>query len=315
MRSTRFYRQSIALITAAILALSAPAQQKASALTGVNWIPVTGNGAPTANSCGGACTSAFYGLPYTDLTNNNVYTYTGNGPVAGWVQGNAGCTGISGNYPLSGQIATVEGGCITAIGTPFSMGLSCPQAGQYEVGHVTTNPFTCTMTYANGTPASGFLSDGTNSVTLTTPFTSGSLAFTYSVNTTFTAHAVATNLQTASATAGYSLAVREFGGIGTAGATGATASGNDAVLVGATGTLATVGLGQHSTWGPYLPNNQKIYVLGTGSACTFTSGGFNFPMNTPIPITFINQNGSSVPMFEYESANLLSAQFTLNGTC
>lgn len=237
----------------------------------------------------------------------------------GWVElgGGSGCTGdsVTGNVAFNNQIGSFQGGCLASVGNPFSSGMSCPQAGQRETGNATTNPFTCTFSYSNGTVASGTFGDGTNTQTLTTPFTSGSLAFAYSNNTTFTLHATATNSQTATSTASVTFASREFGGIGTAGATGATASGSTAILAGATGTLASVGLGNQSTFGPYTPSNQKIYVLGLNSSCTFTSGGFAFPVNTPTNITFVNQYGSSVSMYLYESTNLLSATFTLNGTC
>lgn len=227
----------------------------------------------------------------------------------------AGCTGPTGNYSLSGQVATLTSGCVSAIGAPFGVSIACSAAGSFEIGFVSTNPNSCTFTYSNGTPASGTLGDGTNTVTLTTPYTSGSLAHTYAVNTTFTVNATDTASANASASDSISFHTREFGGIGTSGATGATASGTSAILVGATGTLASVGLGQQSTWGPYSPSNQNIYVLGTSSSCTFTSAGFAFPMNAPITITFVNQYSSSVTMYLYQSTNLLSSTFTLNGTC
>jgi hypothetical protein len=38
-------------------------------------------------------------------------------------------------------------------------------------------------------------------------------------------------------------------------------------------------------------------------------------MNTPTSFTFVNQFGANVPMFLYQSTNLLSASFTLVPTC
>jgi hypothetical protein len=238
----------------------------------------------------------------------------------GWVQiggASGGCTGgsVTGNVAFNNQIGTFQSGCLSSVGNPFAMGLSCSQSGQRETGDATTNPFNCTLSYSNGTPASATLGDGTHTDTLTTPFTSGSLAFAYSTNTTFTAHSTATNAQTASATSSVTFVSRTFGGVGTAGATGATASGTSAILVGATGTLASGGLGNQASYGPYSPSNQSIYILNLSGTCTFTSGGFNFPMNTPTSITFVNQFGASVPMFLYQSTNLLSASFTLVPTC
>ncbi len=256
----------------------------------------------------GTFTGTSISLVLTASPNSQISRASGGG-------GGGGCTGATGVYSLNNQVATLSSGCVTSIGSAFSMGLSCPQAGLYETGQATTNPFSCTLSYANGTPASATLGDGTNTDTLVTPFTSGSLAFAYSTNTTFTAHSTATNSQTASATTAVTFSPREFAGVGTAGATGATASGTSAVLVGATGTLPSAGLGTHSSYGPFTPSNQKIYVLGLNPTCSFTSGGFAFPMNAPLTIAFVNQYGASITMYDYESTNLLSSTFTLAGTC
>jgi len=229
--------------------------------------------------------------------------------------GGSGCTGASGNYSLNNQVATLNNGCVTAIGSAFSMGASCPQSGTRETGNATTNPFQCTFSYANGTPASATLGDGTHTDNLSSPYTAASLAYSYSTNTTFSASAVSTTSQSASTSASVTFLNREFAGVGTAGATGATASGTSAVLVGATGTLPTAGLGTQSTYGPFTASNQKIYVLALSSGCTFTSGGFSFPMNAPVVFSFTNAFGANYNLYDYESVNLLSDTFTVNGTC
>lgn len=229
--------------------------------------------------------------------------------------GGGGCTGASGIYPLNNQVATLNSGCVTSIGSAFSMGASCPQAGQRETGNATTNPFTCTLSYANGTPASATLGDGTNTDTLSSPYTAASLAFAYSTATTFTAHSTATSSQSASATASISFTPRTFGGVGDNGtATGATASGTSAVLVGDTGTLASAGLGIQASYGPYTLANQYLYLLFPSSSCTFSSEGFNFPM-TSIAITFVNQYGSSISSTMYISVNSLNDTFTVVPSC
>jgi hypothetical protein len=237
----------------------------------------------------------------------------------GWVKiAGGGCTGssVTGNVAFNNQVGNFESGCLASVGNPFGVSISCSAAGSFEIGFVTTNPNTCSFSYSNGTPASGNLHDSqSDTVTLVSPFTTGVLPFAYSTNQAFVVQAVSISSQTASASQTLSFSVREFAGIGTPGATGATASGNTAILVGATGTLATVGLGQHSTWGPFSPSNQSIYILGTGASCSFTAAGFAFPMNTPTAFSFTNQFGTPVSMFLYQSTNLLSAPFTLNGTC
>jgi hypothetical protein len=132
---------------AALLLASAHAQQKTSALTGVNWVPITGNGPPTSSSCGGTCSNLFLGLPYIDLTNNNTYVYTATGPVNGFLQTNAsesssvtriiagtnvtispsGGTGAV-TVNASGASITVNGG--SALASPVNLENSASGAGQ-----------------------------------------------------------------------------------------------------------------------------------------------------------------------------------------
>jgi hypothetical protein len=247
-------------------------------------------------------------------------TASGSGSVASSIT----ATGVTpGTYNFGSQVLTVNaGGQITAAGSPFSATLACGSitCGAVEAGVTTANPATFTASYSNPTlPTSASLSDGTNSVTLTTPFTSGSLPFSYCTvaeavtSITFRLTAVG-NSQTVTPTQTISCDYRTFGGVGTAGATGATSSTTTAVLDGATGTLASAGLTNQSSYGPYSPSGQKIYILMSGGSHTFTSGGFAFPMNTPTAVSFVNQYGVTVAMYLYESTNLLSATFTVTVT-
>src|ERR1700723_771304 len=136
------------IVAAALLLASAHAQQKTSALTGVNWVPITGNGPPTSSSCGGTCSNLFLGLPYIDLTNNNTYVYTATGPVNGFLQTNAsesssvtriipgtnvtispsGGTGAVTINAASGASITVNGG--SALASPVNLENSATGAGQ-----------------------------------------------------------------------------------------------------------------------------------------------------------------------------------------
>lgn len=89
MRPIRWNSAKILLLAMLVLLVglttSLDAQTKVNAKTGIDWVPVTGNGPPTTTSCGGTCTSASYGMPYTDLTRNVTYIYTGTGFQNGWV--------------------------------------------------------------------------------------------------------------------------------------------------------------------------------------------------------------------------------------
>jgi hypothetical protein len=291
--------------------------QKTNPVTGINWPLATGTGAPTAQAAPfpSTCTATYYGLVYTDtsVVPNQRWQC---GPVAGtgtWQIAGGGCTGtvVTGNVTFNNQVGTFANGCLASVGSPFAMSLSCSAAGNFETGDASTNPNSCTMGYSNGTPASGTLGDGTHTVTLTTPYTSGSLPYVYTTNTTFTAHATATNSETASAATSRTFLNRTFGGVGDPGATSATASGTNAVLDSGLGTLSSAGLGSINTYGPYTPANQYIYVITTGTSCTFSSGGFAFPMNAPIAFSFTNQYGAIITEQIYQSVNSLAATFTL----
>lgn len=184
-----------------------------------------------------------------------------------------------------------------------------------EVGATVTNP-SFTASYSS-TPASAIITntDGIGSpLTLTTPFTSGTVtgAFTHTTATSTTFTLNATSGVTKTATTAINWQARTFSGVGTAGATGATATGTTAVLTGATGTLASAGLNNQATYAAN-PSAQKVYILMTGGSHTFKDAatGFAFAFNTPTSVSFVNVNGATVAMFLYESTNTLTGTFTI----
>lgn len=230
---------------------------------------------------------------------------------------------ISALTPVSSAVFVWDGAIynirqLTAddIAPGFSI-ISFTGGSTVEIGATVTNP-TFTASYSH-TPNSAQITntDGTDSpLVLSAPFTSGTVVGSFhhitQTSVVFTLTAISSSTKTA--TSSISFLPRTFGGVGTAGATSATASGNNATLVGATGTLSSEGL--HSsdpgTYGPFSPSNQKIYMLLISSGRSFKDqNGFTFPMNTPTPVSFTNQNGAVVSMFLYESTNLLSTTFTL----
>lgn len=70
----RFASKVWMIAIVAMMCLPAVAQQKINAVTGVNWVPITGAGTPTSRSI--ACTPTNYGQPYqnTAVTPNTFYT-------------------------------------------------------------------------------------------------------------------------------------------------------------------------------------------------------------------------------------------------
>ena len=81
------------------------------------------------------------GTGYVNTVSNTSYLYNG----ISYIQtgGGGGCTGgsVTGNVSFSGQVGDFQSGCLASVGNPFSMGLSCSQAGLREIGNATTNPF------------------------------------------------------------------------------------------------------------------------------------------------------------------------------
>jgi hypothetical protein len=277
-------------------------------------LPVnTGSATTYLNGAGSYSTPAAGGI--TAVTGNNGLTCaTSSGAVT---------CGISNTVSTN----CVSGICYNAFGLvtgpPFTFSFSCSASGTYEAGNATANPNTCTFTsYAGGTAASGTLTDSqSHTGTFVSPFSSGTLAYQYCTvvdgvsSQTFTGSVTASNGQTYSQNAGTNCLPREFGGVASSGATGATASGTSALLTGPGTTIGTAGLGQQGTWGPYTASGQYIYILGTGNSCSFTSGGFSFLMNSPISFTFTNQYTAPIAMYLYRSVNSQTGSFTLVGNC
>lgn len=186
-----------------------------------------------------------------------------------------------------------------------------------ETGATVTNP-TFTASYSSE-PASANITntDGIDSpLDLVAPYTSGTVtgAFSHSspANVVFTLTAVGATTKTATQTIAFQ--DRSFGGIGTPGATSATASGNDAVLNGGAGTLADSFLAANfvgTSFGPFSPVSQVIYILLPAGAHTFKDqDGFSFPMTAVATFSFVNQFGATVSMTLWAS-NTLSSPFTV----
>jgi hypothetical protein len=239
------------------------------------------------------------------------------------ISGSGSGSGVTSVTPSAGVTCTplVSGSCTGAVTisltTPLVINSFSGCAGALELGATQSNPaFTASYSV---TPSSANITntDGINSpFALTTPFTSGTVtgSFTHSTvtTTTFTLTAIGSSTQTATCTDTWS--PRIFSGLGTSGATGATASGTNAVLVGATGTLPTAQLGAESvgtTFGPFAPSGQNVYMILTGGSHTFVDvcSGFPFSVSAATPITFVNADGVSVSMFIYQSA------MSLTGSC
>lgn len=255
----------------------------------------------------------------------NVTSLTGrvwNGTT--WQSSGGGSSGVTQTYnPASGQLVNFVSGSAASIGAPFSItGFTCSQCGNFELGYSISSA-SGAASYANPTvPTSASVTDGTNVVTLTTPFTSWTESHTYAVNTNFTLTAIG-NSQTQTATQSFAVYPCKFIGVGTGGtASGATASGSGAgnqcasetaTLSGATATLISAGLGNTNAGDSYTfnPSGQYIYLLLTGGCGhTLYFNGFPTTFNTTA-ITYTNiLGGSQSGMCIYSSPT----SYTATGT-
>ena len=200
---------------------------------------------------------------------------------------------------------------------PFTINsFSGGQAG--ELGQSFVNPVFSATYSATPTSANITNTDSINSpFTLITPFISATITGTFmhtsTAATVFTLNATQSSSQTATQTITWNPAV--FGGVGAAGATSTvTASGTTAVLS-TTDVLARSALGIETvgqSFGPYVPSGQNVYLLLTGGSHTFIDSGTGFPFafNAPTTVTFVNQYGTSVTMYLYQSTNALFGTFT-----
>ncbi len=304
------------------------AQTTINPATQIRWPVITGTVDPAAPTW--PCTSAKYGQPYTNVTTGALFTCG----ASGWV--NTSTPYPSAGIPLStgtawggsfapGAASTtlVSDGTVWTdrrltqddIAPGFTIN-SFTGGSNIEIGATVTNP-AFTASYST-TPASAQITntDGISSpLVLTTPFTSGTVtgAFTKTTATSTTFTLTAIGAVTKTATQAINWQPRTFGGVGTTGATTCTASGNNCVLVTATGTLTGAALNNQTLYGPYTPSGQKVYILMIGGSHTFKDNatGFAFAFNAPTSISFVNQFGATVTMFLYESTNTLTGTFSV----
>jgi hypothetical protein len=197
-----------------------------------------------------------------------------------------------------------------------------------ECGFTVTNP---SFAASYSSPASSATIVNTDAIdsplVLSPPYTSGTVIGSFS-------HSVVDSVVTFTLSA-YSGALnrldyayiywepRSFGGLGSAGAVSATATGvPSAILNGGLGTLSDEGI-QYTdvgnAYGPFNPISQKIYLLlqHTASPHTFKDqNGFAFSMtgSSPTVFNFTNQYGAVISMDLYESLNNLSTTFTITVT-
>ena len=270
---------------------------------------------------GGSTTTSLAGLTVNGVTLN------ASGSSSQYLNGTgsystpAGITSINSQTGPAFTIACATGLTCTTTSNTVTISLATVFAitsftggWTVEVGASVVNP-TFAATYSV-TPASANITntDGIDSpLTLTTPFTSGTVTGTFvktsPATTTFTLSATQGGTLTATQTGNWGWAI--FGGVGAAGATSTVnASGTTAVLSNLT-VLPRLQIGAETvgqTFGPFTPNSggQNVYLLLTGGSHTFVDGnGFTFPMNAPLTVSFLNANGVTVTMYLYQSVNSL----------
>ena len=267
------------------------------------------------SSTTGALSSCVGGVYVTPAS--GVGAVTGTAPVVATPSGSTvnvsmqDSTVTPGTY-LNVAFTVSAKGLITAAGPPFSASFGCTQCGTYEIGYSGITAASGAISYANpSVPTSASVSDGTNTDTLSTPFTSWVLSHPYTSNTTFTLTTLG-NGQTVTQSNGIAFVPRSYGGTGSGGATGATASGTSAALVGASGTLTNIGLGSSCAGQSFTATTsgtQYVYYLSPCNVSNPGGGSFTipgptvFPMNAPTSFTLTGQYGGTWTGYLYQSVN------------
>ena len=234
------------------------------------------------------------------------------------------------NGSVSANVACTTSGCtLTDSGLGIlsitASSVISPQIGSFtgcggsvELGAVITNP-TCVATYTGGTPTSAVItnSEGVDSpLTLTNPYTSGTIVGSFVHATVATATITLTMNGSQTATQTYTWKPAIFGGVGASGVSSTvTANGTTAVLSNGA-ALARAQLGAETVGqvlGPYAATGQNVYLLLTGGTHTFIDNGTGLPFafSAPVTVNFVNANGATVTMYLYASTNPLYGTFNI----
>ena len=226
------------------------------------------------------------------------------------------CASLGANYvPVSvdGTTFTCAQLTLDQIAPAFAItNFTCSTCSSYEVGQTVASPTNFTASYTS-TPVSASISDGTHTDNLSTPYTSGSLAYSYTLNSPGGVNYVLTAVGATTKTATQSSAWnwRTFYGVGTCGATSATVSGTSAVLNGGAGTIGTWGLGQNTGSVSVSPSSQCVYFLLSTNGHTFTVNGFGTAFGVNTVAGFTNQYSQSTTMYLYSSPVALSGTYSV----
>jgi len=247
------------------------------------------------------------------------------GPYDFTVGGGNSSSGVSMVNGISGAVLIACGSGLSCSQSGQTINLSIPTvltitsftgcSGSLELGQTVSSP-TCSIAYS-GTPTGATITN-TDSVdsplVLSNPYTSGTIAGSFSHSSVATT-AITVTAQPGSVTAGQNFTwnPRIFDGTGASGgATGATASGTTAVLVGDTGTLASAQLGAETVGTTFVFNltGNYFYMLLVGAGHTFTVNGFPASLSST-PVSFVNQYGVTVSMHLYVAPTFGTGTYTV----
>jgi hypothetical protein len=244
---------------------------------------------------------------------------------ASWATPGGSTAGVTSLSALTGAVTLAAGAGISlsivgntitiSLGVTFSI-TSFTGGSTVEIGTSITNP-TFNATYS-ATPANANITntEGIDSPqALTSPFTSGTIigTFVHTAIETTTFTLSATNGTTQTATQSIAWEPRIFSGVGTSGgATGATASGTSAVLIGTTGTLPSAGLGVETVGKTFVFNltGNFFYMLLVNSGHTFNVNGLPATLAST-PVTFVNAVGVTIAMNLYVGPTFGTGTFTV----
>ncbi len=283
-----------------VRAQSSPTTTKIDPVTQINWPNATGHGAPSS----GLCAPKFYGLPYTDLTNNEQYvcsasgwlgingaaaalsttgangTFWGvSGGIQQWLPVVVSINGVGGAYTFNGPgqscVGTTctfnsgTGSVVQVNGAPLTTANFANNTGAGEIDFTNPSGNTVNATLRNTTISGVSLGSSLDTLTFGAHLAAGGASYNGSANVTITSDAASANTPS-------TLVARDVSGNFSAGVVTANLTG--------TASLATSLAGGSANYVPYQTNTGATTFLTPVVSAVMVTNSLGVPFeSTTLP--------------------------------